>query len=387
MAPLLDIAEASQRVRLGPKVASTNMDRSDAPRLAAIVESSDDAIIAKGLNGVILSWNGAAERLFGYTASEVLGKSVTIIFPSDRLEEEASILSQIGRGERVDHYETARRRKDGQIIHVSVTASPIRNASGTVTGVSTTMRDLTGRNIRDQQILELQAELAHVQRLNELGHVVSTLVHEVNQPLTAISNYVNACRRLIKTGDQERIQSVLQRITDQTNRTRGIVERLRDFVKKRDVQMRAETLSQVIEEAIALTRASVRDRGLRLTVETDPPGVRVEIDKIQVQQVLFNLLRNAIEAMQDQPRRELVVATSLVRGGMVEISVADTGPGLVAEVRAKLFQPFVTTKVHGMGVGLSVCRAIVESHGGRLWADDNPRRGTIFRFTVRQVEV
>ena len=387
MAPLLDIAEASQRVRLGPKVASTNMDRSDAPRLAAIVESSDDAIIAKDLNGVILSWNGAAERLFGYTASEVLGKSVTIIFPSDRLEEEASILSQIGRGERVDHYETARRRKDGQIIHVSVTASPIRNASGKVTGVSTTMRDLTGRNIRDQQILELQAELAHVQRLNELGHVVSTLVHEVNQPLTAISNYVNACRRLIKTGDQERIQSVLQRITDQTNRTRGIVERIRDFVKKRDVQMRAETLSQVIDEAIALTRASVRDRGLRLTVETDPPGVRVEIDKIQVQQVLFNLLRNAIEAMQDQPKRELVVATSLVQGGMVEISVADTGPGLVAEVRAKLFQPFVTTKVHGMGVGLSVCRAIVELHGGRLWADDNPRRGTIFRFTVRHVGV
>ena len=150
------------------------------------------------MNGVILSWNRAAERLFGYAASEVFGKSITIIFPSDRLEEEASILSQIGQGERVDHYETARRRKDGQTIHVSVTASPIRNASGKITGVSTTMRDLTGRNIRDQQVLELQAELAHVQRLNELGHVVSTLVHEVNQPLTAISNYVNACRRLIR---------------------------------------------------------------------------------------------------------------------------------------------------------------------------------------------
>ena len=165
------------------------------------------------------------------------------------------------------------------------------------------------------------------------------------------------------------------------------MERIRDFVKKRDVQMRAENLSQVIEEAIALTRASVRDTGLTLTVETDPPGVQVEIDKVQVQQVLFNLLRNAIEAMQDQPRRELVVATSPVQGGMVEISVADTGPGLVDEVRAKLFQPFVTTKANGMGVGLSVCRAIVESHGGRLWADDNPSRGTIFRFTVRHVEV
>jgi two-component system, LuxR family, sensor kinase FixL len=132
-----------------------------------------------------------------------------------------------------------------------------------------------------------------------------------------------------------------------------------------------------------LTRASVGDGSLTLSVEAAPPGVQVEIDKVQVQQVLFNLLRNAIEAMQDQPKRELVVATSLVRGGMVEISFADRGPGLVDEVRAKLFQPFVTTKVHGMGVGLSVCRAIVESHGGRLWADDNPSRGTVFRFTVR----
>ena len=137
---------------------SANGDRPEDARLAAIVELSDDAILAKDLHGVILSWNRAAERLFGYTASEVFGKPITIIFPPDRLEEEAAILKQIGRGERVDHYETARRRKDGQIIHVSVTASPIRNASGKVTGVSTRMRDLTGRNVRDQQILELQAE-------------------------------------------------------------------------------------------------------------------------------------------------------------------------------------------------------------------------------------
>ena len=366
---------------------SANGDRPEDARLAAIVESSDDAIVAKDLRGVILSWNRAAERFFGYTASEVFGRSITVIFPPDRIEEEAVILGRIRSGERVDHYETARRHKDSQIINVSVTASPIRDASGKISGVSTIMRDLTGRNIRDQRIQELQAELAHIQRLNELGQVVSTLVHEVNQPLTAISNYVNACRRLVETGDQERIQSILQRITDQTNRTRGIVERLRDFVKKRDVQMRAEMLSQVIEEAIALTRASVRDGGLRFTVKTDPPGVQVEIDKVQVQQVLFNLLRNAIEAMQDQPRRELVVATRPVQGGMVEISVADTGPGLVDEVRAKLFQPFITTKPNGMGVGLSVCRAIVESHGGRLWADDNSSRGTVFRFTVRHVGV
>jgi two-component system sensor kinase FixL len=383
---MLDVAEANRR-DWGSGMTSANGDRPEDARLAAIVKSSDDAIVAKDLHGVILSWNRAAERLFGYTASEVFGRSITVIFPLDRIEEEAVILGRIRSGERVDHYETARRHKDSQIINVSVTASPIRHASGKISGVSTIMRDLTGRNIRDQRIQELQAELAHIQRLNELGQVVSTLVHEVSQPLTAISNYVNACRRLVETEDQERIQSILQRITDQTNRTRGIVERIRDFVKKRDFQMRAENLSQVIEEAIALTRASVRDGGLTLTVEVDPPGVQVEIDRVQVQQVLFNLFRNAIEAMQDQPTRDLLVSSRLVQGGMVEISVADTGPGLSDEVRTKLFQPFITTKPNGMGVGLSVCRAIVESHGGRLWADDNPSRGTIFRFTVRHVDV
>ena len=358
----------------------------DGRRLAAIIESSDDAIIAKDLNGVILSWNRAAERLFGYTASEVFGQPITVIFPPDRIDEEAVILDRIRRGEVVDHYETARHRKDGQIISVSATISPIRDASGKIVGASTILRDLTRRNARDQRIQELQSELAHVQRLNELGQVVATLVHEINQPLTAIGSYVHACRRLVTTGDRERIQNALERIADQTDRTRDIVQRIRDFVKKREVQMRAENLAQVIEEAIELTRTSVTDT-MTLGIRIEQTGLEVEIDKVQVQQVLFNLLRNGIEAMQDQPRRELVVTTSRVKEGMVEISVADTGPGLPEEVRKKLFQPFVTTKASGMGVGLSVCKAIVEAHRGRLWADDNPSGGTIFRFTVRHVKV
>jgi two-component system, LuxR family, sensor kinase FixL len=361
----------------------TNDHRAENARLAAIVESSDDAIITKDMDGIILSWNAAAERLFGYTAAEVIGESITVIFPPDRVSEEAAFLARIARGERVDHYETARRRKDGQIISVSATISPIRDVNGKVIGASTILRDLTARNVRDQRIEELQAELAHVQRLTELGQVVSTLVHEVNQPLTAINNYVNACRRLITSGNQEELQSALERIADQTNRTRQVVQRIRDFVKKRDVQMRMESLSQVIEEAIALTQASMRDADLTLDWQVEPKGLQVEIDKVQVQQVLFNLLRNGIEAMQGQPRRKLVIATSRVQGGMVEISVADTGTGLPEKVRKRLFEPFFTTKANGMGIGLSVCRAIVESHGGRLWADDNSGGGTVFCFTVR----
>jgi two-component system sensor kinase FixL len=246
---------------------------------------------------------------------------------------------------------------------------------------------LTAQNAHEQRIKELQTELAHVQRLTELGQVVSTLVHEVNQPLTAISYYVNACRRLVTTGQGKRIEAALERIADQTERTREIVQPIRDFVKKRDAQMQTENLSHVVEEAVALTRSSVRDANLTHDVQMDSNDLHVEIDRIQVQQVHFNLLRNGIEAMQDQPRRELVVATNVVPGGIVHISVADTGPGLSDEVRHRLFEPFVTAKANGMGVGLSVCRAIVEAHQGRLWADDNPGGGTVFHFTVRHADV
>ncbi len=334
------------------------------------------------MNGVVFAWNNAAERLFGYTAAEIVGQPIAVIFPPDRVEEEAVVLDRIWRGERVEHYETTRRHRDGRLIRVSVTVSPIMDSSGKIVGASGTVRDLTDRDAREGRIQELQAEVAHLQRLTELGQVVSTLVHEVNQPLTAISNYVNACRRFVTTGNHGQVQVALERIADQTNRAGEIVLRIRDFVKKRDVKMEAEDLSQVIEEAIALTRTSIRDTGLTLDVQIDPQGFLVLIDKVQVQQVLFNLLRNGIEAMRNQPRRELMVATKRTQGKMVEISVADIGPGLADEVRAKLFQPFVTTKATGMGVGLSVCRAIVESHHGQLWADDNPGGGTVFRFTV-----
>jgi two-component system sensor kinase FixL len=370
-----------------PTTKTTASDQAVHPWMSAFVEFSDDAIIINDLNGVILSWNRAAERLFGYAAEEVIGQLITLIFP-DQVEEQAALLDRTRRDEILDHYETARRRKDGHIISVSATISSIRDASGTITGASNILRDLTDRNARDQRIRELQTELAHVQRLTELGQVVATLVHEVNQPLTAISNYVNACRRLVTARNQEQVRAALEHIADQTSRTREIVERIRDFVKKRDVQMRAESLPLVIEEAIELTRASTRGRPrLMLTMQVDPNGTQAEIDKIQVQQVLFNLLRNGIEAMQGQQRCKLIVATKVTQGTMVEISVADTGTGLSDEVRNNLFQPFITTKPNGMGVGLSVCRGIVESHGGHLWADDNPGGGTVFRFTVRGVGV
>jgi two-component system sensor kinase FixL len=354
--------------------------------LAAIVASSDDPIISKDLGGIVTSWNRAAERLFGYSAAEMIGQPITTIFPLDRIDEEVTLLARVARGEQVERYETVRRHKDGRGISVAVAISPIRDARCNIMGASKIIHDLTERNARERRIQELQSELAHVQRLTELGQVVSALVHEVNQPLTAIGNYVNASRRLLAAEKPEQVQKALQQVASQTDRARQIVQRIRDFVKKGDSQARPEALGQAIEEIILLTQASVRQEGLRVTTEIDPEAMSAEIDKVRVQQVLFNLMRNGIEAMQGQPRRELSVMTKPANNDMVEISVADNGPGLPGEVREKLFQPFVTTKANGMGVGLSVCHAIVETHGGKLWAEDNPGGGTVFRFTVRRAE-
>jgi two-component system sensor kinase FixL len=355
-------------------------------RLAAIVESSSDAIVSKNLDGIITSWNRAAEQLLGYSTEEIVGQTIIAIFPPDRVDEEAAILKKIGRGEQVDRYTTMRRHKDGRLLSVSVTVSPVRNAEGTVVGASTIIQDLTKQEAQEHRIRELQTELAHVQRLTELGQVVSALVHEVNQPLTAIGNYVNASRRLLNSGKQEQVQGALKQIADQTTRARQIVQRISEFVRKGENRMRAEHLPQVIDEIVDLTEASVKQEGAKITTYVDPLASAAEIDKVQIHQVMFNLMRNAIEAMQGQLTRELAVVTRPAESGMLEISISDRGPGLPDEVRGKLFQPFVTTKPTGMGIGLSVCHAIVQAHGGRLWAEDNPGGGTVFRFTLRRAD-
>jgi two-component system sensor kinase FixL len=350
--------------------------------LAAIVECSEDAIIAKDLQGAVTGWNAAAERLFGYSSAEMLGRPLTAIFPADRLHEEAMILGRIARGERVEHYETERQHSSGRIFPVSVTVSPIIDADGRLVGASNITRDLTERRSHERRVRELQSELVHAQRLSELGQLISALVHEVNQPLTAITNYLNACRRLAAAGNLAAIVTAIQRIDDQARRTREVVQRIRDFVKKRDIELRTENLAEVVSEAVELTRDSARGEGVALQTEV-PPEVRVEADRVQLQQVLFNLMRNGIEATRGCPRREIRVAVQAADPGMVQVSVADSGPGVPPELRSRLFQPFLTTKANGMGIGLSVCRTIVEAHGGRLWTEDAGDGGAVFHFTLK----
>jgi len=238
------------------------------------------------------------------------------------------------------------------------------------------------RRERERRLREMRSELIHVSRLSELGQMVSALAHEVNQPLAAVGNYIRASQRFIDANDPEKARSTLGKAVNEAVRAGEIIQRLRDFIRKSDGDKRAENLAATIEETIALAVVGAERSDVDLELRLDAEASMAVIDKVQIQQVLLNLIRNAIEAMADRPRRSLVIATAPAAGGMIEVSVGDNGPGLAAAVREKLFQPFVTTKESGMGVGLSICRSIIEGHGGRLWAEDNPGGGTVFRFTL-----
>jgi two-component system sensor kinase FixL len=174
----------------------------------------------------------------------------------------------------------------------------------------------------------------------------------------------------------------MQKAAEQIGRTGEIIRRLRTFVRKGEARRRTENVAQMVEEACALALVGVKSDGVRVAIRMDGDASNALVDKIQVQQVLVNLMRNAVEAMAQSPRRELTIATRASADATVEISIADTGPGIAPQIREKLFEPFVTSKATGMGVGLSLCRSIIEAHGGRLWADDNPQGGATFRFTI-----
>lgn len=484
--------------------------------LAAIVESAEDAIAGKTLDGVVTSWNGAAERIFGYGAAEMIGQPIALLAPPEAVDEMPRILDRIRRGERIAHYETQRRHKDGRIIDVALTISPIRDAVGRIIGASKIARDITdakrttsalvereallrsvldtvpdgmvvidehgiiqsfsaaaermfgytadevcGRNVsilmaspyrenhdgylarylatgerriiglsrivtgrrkdglvfplqlwvgevreggrrlftgfvhdltqRQQtlkQVQELQTELTHVSRLTEMGQMASALAHEINQPLTAVTNYLEAARRMLARTDAAagtRAASILENASAQVVRATQIIHRLREFVRKGESDRRPAPIGMLVEEASALALIGARDRGAKVDLRIAAELPEIAVDRIQIEQVVVNLVRNAIEAMEGGARQELTVTAAPGVDGGVEISVADTGPGIAPQAAERLFQPFVTTKQNGMGIGLSICRAIVEAHGGALRAEPNPAGGTIFRFTLPTV--
>jgi two-component system, LuxR family, sensor kinase FixL len=353
--------------------------------LRSILETVPDAMVVIDRHGMIQQFSRAAERLFGWRAEEACGQNVRILMPSPYREQHDEYLARylrtgeqriIGVGRVVVGL-----RRNGSTFPMELSVGEVNQGGQLLfTGF---VRDLTERQQTRARLQELQDELLHVSRLRSMGEMAAAIAHELNQPLTASANYVAAAMRLIDgpQPDLAHIRQALALASAQTMRSGEIIRRLRAFVERGETARRPERLDTLVEEASALALVGLGDRGVTVKFARDPDLPPVIADRVQVQQVLLNLLRNAVEAMDASPVRELTLGTARW-DSMVAVSVADTGSGIPAAIAAQLFQPFVSTKSAGMGIGLSVCRAIVEAHGGRLWVEPNPGGGSVFRFTL-----
>ncbi|MGZ8416323.1 MAG: PAS domain-containing sensor histidine kinase [Methyloceanibacter sp.] len=356
--------------------------------LRSILDTVPDATVVIRENGTIQSFNVAAERLFGYRESAVTGKNVSMLMPQPYRDEHDRYMQRyLTTGEKriigIDRVVTGQ-RQDGSTFPMKLEVGEMR--SGERRFFTGFVRDLTERQQTEDQLHELQTELARLSRLTAMGEMASTLAHEINQPLSAISNYLQGCSRLLEPVEHAnvpKIRDALAETTKQTLRAGHIIRQLREFVARGETEKRPENISKLVEEASALALVGAKEEGVKTLFRFASHTDTVLVEKVQIQQVLLNLMRNAIEAMQGCERKELLVTTSAPNGDKITVSVADTGSGLSEEIAERLFQPFVTTKPAGMGVGLSISKRIIEAHGGEMWAEPNPGGGTIFRFTAQ----
>jgi len=364
-----------------------SMHRQRSDYLAAIVQSTDDAIVGKTLDGQVTSWNSAAQVMFGYSAAEIIGQPIQVLLPRDRQREEDIIMQEVRRGASITHYDTLRLKKDGAEVAISLTVSPIRSADGTIIGASSIMRDISERRSAEERFHRMQSELAHMGRLSEMGQMASALAHELNQPLTATGNYVAAARRSLEGSSPsgERAIQNLNKASQQIIRAGDIIRRLRGFLSKAEPESHTTAIERLIEDTGALAQIDAKFRDIQLRYDFHAQQSLAVVDRVQFQQVLFNLLRNAFEATTGKKTRTVLVST-LLKENDIQIGVADSGDGLAPDIAENLFRPFMTTKANGMGVGLSICRTIVEGMGGRIWHQPSPLGGAMFVFTVPRAE-
>jgi two-component system sensor kinase FixL len=372
-------------------LATTDDLRAREAHVNSILQTVPDAMIVISDQGVIQSFSSAAQRLFGYTAEEVIGSNVRRLMPNPYRDQHDGYLERYRRtGEKriigIGRVVVAERR-DGSTFPIELAIGEM-NSSGRrfFTGF---IRDLSERQQTEARLQELQTELIHISRLSAMGEMASALAHELNQPLSAIANYMMGSRRLLETQTDDvarMVREALDKAAEQALRAGQIIKRLRDFVARGESDKRVESLKKLVEEAGALALVGVKEHGVRVNFRLEPSIDHVIVDRVQIQQVILNLIRNAIEAMEGQPRRELVISTEPSDDNMVAVSITDTGTGLSPDILPKLFEPFVSTKAQGMGVGLSISRTIIEAHGGVISARPNEGGGTVFRFTLRSVQ-
>ena len=361
--------------------------RASETHLRSILDTVPDATIVIDESGTISSFSAEAVRQFGYAKEEAIGRNVNILMPEPYHGEHDGYLQRyLATGEKriigIDRVVVGR-RKDGSTFPMKLAVAEMQSAGRTFfTGF---VRDLTERQQSEERLHEIQGELARLARLSELGEMASTLAHELNQPLAAIANYARGCQRLLDMpggAPSTQLKDALAEMAQQSLRAGDIIRHLREFVSRGGTEKSVTNVRKLIEEAGALALVGSREQDVRSVFDFAADTGDVLVDRIQIQQVLINLMRNAIEAMRASARRELVVSTRLDGESHVVIEVADTGPGISKDIAARLFQPFVTSKPNGMGIGLSISKRIVEAHGGTLTTSDNAKGGAIFRIKL-----
>ena len=362
-------------------------------KLAAIVESSEDAIIGKDLHGTIQTWNAGAERIYGYSAADVTGKSMALLLPADRPHEESEILGRIERGERVDHFETVRIRKGGQPIEVSLTISPIHDARGQIIGASH-----VARNVTEQKKLEQQ--MRHAQKLESLGVLAGGVAHDFNNLLVGIIGNASLIQEALPGDDHNR--DLLENVVLAGQRASDLTRQLLAYAGKGQFQKRSMDLSTSVREMSGLVQASFPKKvEMRLELESNLPAI--EADPGQVQQIIMNLVMNAAEAIGEDKTGRVIVRTKVQQieegearqnfaswelsvGPYVLLEVRDTGLGMDEATQARIFDPFFTTKFTGRGLGLSAVLGIVKAHKGALSVHSRPGEGTTFQVLFPTIE-
>ena len=359
--------------------------------LGSILATVPDALIVIDMAGRIVSFSAAAQRMFQYAESDVLGENISMLMPSpDRERHDGYIDHYLSTGEKriigIGRLTSARRR-DGSTFPIELSVGEVHDRGQRLfTGF---IRDLTERQQAERRVADLQAELSHASRVTAMGTLASALAHELNQPLTAIANYLEAGRDLLDADgpvDREMLREAMDESARQALRAGEIIRSLREFIKRGETMRQPESLRELLAEGAALAFIGMDSRGIDMDISVDRRVNNVLVNRVQLQQVIINLIKNAMEAMAHSPARILRLSAAPAEDGRVEVIVADSGTGLDPDMSRTLFTPFTTSKPSGMGVGLSISQTIVEGHGGRIWAQPSQWGGTAFHFTLDRAD-
>lgn len=378
---------------------STQEQSSDAVRRQTdlILQATGDGVYGLNAEGKTIFANPAAARLTGFSTEEMLGNSQHELSHHSHSDgscydvHECPIYLAFKDGKVHRESNEVFWRKDGSNFPVEYVSTPIWD-DGELIGAVVAFRDISERVALEAKLVEskererlLQSDLQHVARVSAMGEVASAMAHELNQPLTAVMNYVQASRRLLEANTdtaKEKAIGYMEKAIAQAGRAGGIIRGLRKFVEKEDTERTFENINEIIKEAIALVLPGGQSSAIKFTTDLSPDLPEILVHKVRLQQVVVNLVRNAAEVLEGRKTPKMEVSTRWYNEDAIEVCITDNGPGLPEEVSQKLFQSFVTTKKNGMGVGLSICKTIVEEHCGEIQAFSNARGGVTFCFTL-----